>query len=116
MRGLKNKPQINVNGFQVLNHTTKISRFEAPEDVSRYKSETEELLRESLGAVYVKCYDTTLRKNILFNRTQYDLKDPLHTEGPVRGAHNGIRSLTLKMNLNLQTKEYKTFHTVSGHR
>jgi hypothetical protein len=101
IRGLKNKPRISVNGFQVLNHTTKISRFVALEDVARYKSETEELLRKSLGAVYVKCYDMALRKNILFNRTEYDLNDPFHTEGPVRGAHNGMRSLTLTMNLNL---------------
>jgi hypothetical protein len=92
MRCLKNKPQINVNGFQVLNHTTKISRFEAPGDVARYKSETEDLLRKGLEAVYVKCYDMALRKNILFNRTEYDLNDPLHTEGPVRGAHNGMQS------------------------
>lgn len=116
MRSLKDKPQININGFQVLNDTTKISRFGALEDVARYKSETEELLRKSLGAVYVKCYDMALRKNILFNRTEYDLNDPLHTEGPVRGAHNGTQPLTLTMSFKLQTKECKTFHAVSGHR
>ncbi|KUJ13807.1 uncharacterized protein LY89DRAFT_687163 [Mollisia scopiformis] len=90
MRFLKDKPRIDVNGFQVFDHTTQISRFEAPEDVARYKSETEELHLKNLGAVYVKCYDMALRTNILFDRTEYDLNDPLHTEGPVRGAHNDI--------------------------
>jgi hypothetical protein len=94
IRGLSKYPQIDVNGFEVLNHTTKIAHFTTVEDVNRYKSETEELLRISLGAVYVKCYNTSLRKNITFNRTEYELSDPLHTEGPVRGAHNGMHHLS----------------------
>jgi hypothetical protein len=97
IRGLNEYPQIDVNGFEVLNHTTKIAQFATVEDVNRYKSETEELLKTSLGAVYVKCYNTALRKNITFNRTEYELSDPLHREGPVRGAHNGTHYFSLNV-------------------
>lgn len=90
IRGLDEKPQAEINGFEVLNHTTEIESFTSPEDVRKYKTETEELLSKRLGAVHVKCYDLALRKNIIFNRTEFDLNDPLHTEGPVRGAHNGL--------------------------
>jgi len=58
--------------------------------VEAYKRETERLLTEALGATHVKCYDLRLRKNIIFQRTEFDLNNPLHTEGPARGAHNDI--------------------------
>ena len=59
------------------------------QDALTYKSETEQLLQDVLGASFVKCYDFILRKNIEFRRSEYDLNDLLHTEGPARGAHNG---------------------------
>lgn len=93
IRSLAEKPSIDINGFEVLNHATKIKNFEDPEDVQSYKAETEQLLKKSLGGVHVKCYDLALRKNTIFNRTEFDLNDPLHTEGPVRGAHNGAQPL-----------------------
>ena len=81
--------QIDDCGFQVLNHNTAFSKFDAPSDVVNYKSETEELLRQMMNAVFVRCYDSRLRKNVPFQRTQLDLNDPLLTEGPARGVHNG---------------------------
>jgi hypothetical protein len=76
-------------GFQILSHDTKVSNFNTPDAVETYKRETERLLIEALGATHVKCYDLRLRKNIVFQRTEFDLNNPLHTEGPARGAHNG---------------------------
>jgi hypothetical protein len=83
-------------GFQVIPHKTKNLSFESAEAVATYKSETEDLLRKTFGAVYVICYDTQLRKNVPFKRSQLDLNDPLTAEGPARGAHNGMpRSFSL---------------------
>ncbi|PVH79049.1 hypothetical protein DL98DRAFT_589825 [Cadophora sp. DSE1049] len=76
--------------FQVLTHTSRFSRFEAADDVEQYRAETEQLLKDTLGAVYAKCYDSVLRKNVAFQRNELDLADPLHTEGPARGVHNDI--------------------------
>jgi hypothetical protein len=89
IRELNPAPKIGHCGFEVLSHQSKFSRFEEPDHVFQYVSETEELLRETMDAVYVKCYDSRLRKNVVFQRTQLDLNDPLLTEGPARGAHNG---------------------------
>lgn len=85
------KEQISLEswGFQVLSHHSKASSFESVDDVEVYKKETEQVLREALGAEHVKCYDLRLRKNIPFHRSEFDLNNPLHIEGPARGAHNG---------------------------
>jgi len=90
IRELENKPHIQDSGYQVFEHTSKFSHFERPEDVEQYKAETEDFLKDALGAVYAKCYDQVLRKNVVFQRSQLDLGDPLHTEGPARGVHNDI--------------------------
>ncbi|KAL2064602.1 hypothetical protein VTL71DRAFT_3739 [Oculimacula yallundae] len=84
-------PHINDCGFQLLSHHTRFLRFETAQDVDGYRKETEELLTNAMGAVYVNCYDSVLRKNIVFEREYLDLADPLHTEGPARGVHNGER-------------------------
>jgi len=76
-------------GFEVLSHSSKFSRFDEANDVQAYRSETEDLLKDTLGAVYVKCYDSRLRKNVMFQRKEFDLNDLLLTEGPARGVHNG---------------------------
>jgi hypothetical protein len=89
IRELNEPPKIDDSGFEVLSHQSKFSKFDRADDVFQYVSETEELLRERMDAVYVKCYDSRLRKNAMFQRTQLDLNDPLLTEGPARGAHNG---------------------------
>lgn len=90
IRELNEPPKIDDSGFEVLSHQSKFSKFDRADDVFQYVSETEELLRERMDAVYVKCYDSRLRKNAMFQRTQLDLNDPLLTEGPARGAHNDI--------------------------
>jgi hypothetical protein len=77
-------------GFQVIPHKTKYLSFETADVVVAYKAETEDLLQRTFGAVYVVCYDSQLRKNVPFKRSQLDLNDPLTAEGPARGAHNGI--------------------------
>lgn len=76
-------------GFEVLDHESAFSKFESASNVKEYMRETEDLLKESMKAVYVHCYDSRLRKNVPFQRDQLDLNDPLLTEGPARGAHNG---------------------------
>ncbi|KAH7416709.1 hypothetical protein BKA64DRAFT_701491 [Cadophora sp. MPI-SDFR-AT-0126] len=81
---------LNDCGFQIISHQSKFSRFLQATDVQGYRVETEQLLKDTLGAVYAKCYDTVLRKNVAFRRDKLDLADPLHTEGPARGVHNDI--------------------------
>ena len=77
-------------GFEVIYHKTKNLTFESAEAVAAYKQETEDLLQKAFSAVYVACYDTQLRKNVPFIRSQIDLNDPLTAEGPARGVHNGM--------------------------
>lgn len=93
IRKNKGHYRLDDNGFQVMNHDSKFTKFENLSDIDNYKLETENLLKETMNAVYVKCYDTRLRKNILFRRTEFDLNDPLTSEGPARGAHNGKLSI-----------------------
>ncbi|KAK0118546.1 hypothetical protein ONS95_007434 [Cadophora gregata] len=83
-------PHIDDWGFQFLSHRSAFGSFNKAEDVARYRVETEELLKTTMNAVYVNCYDSVLRKNIVFKRDHLDLADPLHTEGPARGVHNDI--------------------------
>ncbi|RDW65486.1 hypothetical protein BP5796_10178 [Coleophoma crateriformis] len=89
IRELDSEPVLEEFGFQVFQHQSKLSNFEKNVDVVEYRSETEALLKRTLGAVYVKCYDSRLRKNIVFERTELDLNDLLSPEGPARGVHNG---------------------------
>lgn len=96
IRGLKGDVSPENYGFQVLSHDTQISALTSADAVESYKRETEQLLIEALGASHVKCYDLQLRKNIVFQRTEFDLNDPLHTEGPARGAHNGEGRLVVR--------------------
>jgi hypothetical protein len=76
-------------GFQVLSHEIRILSFESVEDVDVYKAETEELLKEQLGAVFVKTYEFRSRKNVTIERNVFNILGSLLVESPVRGAHNG---------------------------
>lgn len=76
-------------GFQVIHHQSMIPELDTEPHINEYRKETEEMLRTSMQAEYVHCYDHRLRENIMFKRSQLDLNDPLLTEGPARGAHNG---------------------------
>lgn len=103
IRDLPVEPKIGQCGFEVLSHKSEFSSFKRGDDITQYRLETEELLKEALGAVLVKCYDSRLRKNVPFQRAQLDLNDPLLTEGPARGVHNGkspahFQSLTNRAN------------------
>lgn len=88
-------------GFEVLSHHSKLSSLESAEDVDAYKVETEALLRDKLGADFVKCYEVRIRKNTRFDRDQYDMNDPLLIEGPATGAHNGNTCLSCVSRLKL---------------
>jgi hypothetical protein len=104
LRDLDEAPRIGDYGFEVLKHESKFMHFDAADaadQVEKYRSETEELLKEKLGAVYAKCYDHRLRKNIPYCRKQYDLNDPLLREGPAQGAHNGERHARKLVNTRL---------------
>jgi hypothetical protein len=81
-------------GFQVLSHNSNGLEFTTPEDVQAYKQETEAMLRDKLGAEFVKCYEVRTRKNVPLSRNVFDYNDPLLVEGPAKGAHSGqdIRS------------------------
>lgn len=95
IRGLGEGFRIAESGFEVLDHVSQVlglksvDQIHSAEPIELYKAETEELLKSHLGACFVKCYDLVLRKNISFDRSELDIRDPLHIEGPARGAHNG---------------------------
>lgn len=89
IRPSKGRISLEDHGFQVLSHATNFSDFTSEEGVRAYKIETEALLRENFGACWARTYDFVLRKNVPLQRKQFDLNDPLHIEGPARGAHNG---------------------------
>ncbi|KAN0114721.1 hypothetical protein V8E51_004265 [Hyaloscypha variabilis] len=90
IRELDHDANIEICGFEVLSNTSKFSHFDNREDVMQYRLESELVLKKRLGAVYVKCYDSRLRQNIPFARSELDLNDPMLVEGPARGAHNDI--------------------------
>jgi hypothetical protein len=93
IRPFKSSIKLEQHGFEVLSHASGIHEFISVMDVQEYKSETERMLRDVLDASFVKCYDFILRKNVPFQRSQFDINDLLHTEGPARGAHNGKLSV-----------------------
>ncbi len=37
-----------------------------------------------------RCYDSALRKNVHFVRSQFDMNDRLLVGSPARGVHNGV--------------------------
>lgn len=90
IRDLKHAFKINDCGFEVVSHRSRFSSFQKPDDVAQYRAEADQLLKDTLDAVFVKSYDSILRRNVPFQRNQMDLADPLHTEGPARGVHNDI--------------------------
>jgi len=79
-------------GFQVMQHSTGVKEFDGVKDLRAYREETEALLRDTLQASYVLCYDLKLRKNAAFQREVIDLNDPFLVEGPAKGAHNDVTS------------------------
>lgn len=101
IRELDVRPKVDVCGFEVLEHESQFLKFDHKDDVARYVSETEEMLKAVMGGVYVKCYNTVLRQNIDHKRSQVDLNDPLLREGPARGAHNGSYLISFEMNCSL---------------
>lgn len=119
IRELDVAPRIDDYGFEVLNHESRFMRFDdadAADQVIKYKSETEELLKERLGAEYAICYDHRLRKNVPYSRKQYDLNDPLLREGPAQGVHNGelhdhsITDMKLKISLRCNLRLWSSNH------
>jgi len=92
MRDSETKFLIDECGFEVVPHQSKILHFEERDDINQYKAETEQLLKNSLQAVYVRCYDFVHRKNVTFERDTIDLNDPTRLEGPAKGVHNDITS------------------------
>lgn len=87
VRGLQ--PTLGDFGFEVLHHESEHLGLETREECEEYRRETEEMLRERLGAVFVKCYEVRKRENIPIVRDVMDYNDPLLIEGPAKGAHNG---------------------------
>jgi hypothetical protein len=88
MRGLQ--PTLGDFGFEVLRHESGHLGLETRDECEEYRRETEGMLRERLGAVFVKCYEVRKRENIPIVRDVMDYNDPLLIEGPAKGAHNGM--------------------------
>jgi hypothetical protein len=88
---MRGRPELSLEnaGFQALKHTSCFKDVVGIEDVNAYKRETEQLLLGTLKASYVLCYDLRKRRNMVFNRNQFDINDPLLEEGPAKGVHNG---------------------------
>jgi hypothetical protein len=76
-------------GFEVMPHQTNFREFETIDAINGYKKETEAHLRHALKAEFVRCYDTCLRKNVVFERSQFDITDPLLKQGLAQGVHIG---------------------------
>jgi hypothetical protein len=77
------------NGFQVLQHRSEALPLDSSEQSAKYVAETEELLRQETGAIFVKCYEIRQRHNVRIDREQMDYNNLLLVEGPAKGAHNG---------------------------
>ncbi|MCJ1435136.1 hypothetical protein MMC27_004506 [Xylographa pallens] len=91
IRDAKEDLTLETSGFQVLSHHSACSALpKTVEDVCAYKNETEIMLQNYLNATFVKCYELRARKNVSFQREQFDINDPLLVEGPARGAHNDV--------------------------
>ena len=71
IREIKSNVKIGEWGFEVLEHRSNSSKFDRADDVEKYRSETEELLSDKMDAVHVKCYDSRLRKNVPFIRSDW---------------------------------------------
>lgn len=84
IREAEDKLNLAENGFQVLSHTSNFLDLNSRESVEAYGRETEELLKEQLGAVHVKCYEVRKRENVPMSRKQMDYYDPLLIEGPAK--------------------------------
>ena len=91
LRDIATEGKLDQYGFEVAHHDSQCLKFETIGQVEAYKRETENHLAEALDAVFVKCYDSCLRKNITFERSQFDIADPLLKQGPAQGVHIGMQ-------------------------
>ena len=57
IRGQSDTLTIDKCGFQVMQHSTRVTEFDRAEELRAYREETEALLRDTLQASYVLCYD-----------------------------------------------------------
>ena len=89
IRGLPSRPTLANYGFEVLEHESKHVALASREECRLYQRETEGMLADKLGAVFVKCYEVRKRENVPIIRDVMDYNDPLLIEGPARGAHSG---------------------------
>ena len=76
-------------GFEFHSQPSVISNFDQSNDIEVYREETQQMLAERFGAERVVTYEVRLRKNLDFNRKEFDVYDKLLVEGPAKGAHNG---------------------------
>lgn len=92
IQDMREHPELSFSlcGFEFLrHHQSAVTMFDTEGDIMLYKAETESLLLSHFDAVKVLTYEVKLRKNIQFERTEYDANDELVIEGPATGAHNG---------------------------
>jgi hypothetical protein len=91
IKDVRQHPELSFDdcGFEFHEYPSRYKQFETAADTEGYRAETEQLLKKRFNAERVMVYDIRLRKNDAFNRSEFDVYDPLLVEGPARGAHNG---------------------------
>lgn len=83
------KPTLASHGFEVISHRSEALSLSTRDEVADYRHETEQMLRDQFGAVFVRTFEVRQRENVHHERSQMDYNDPLVKEGPAKGAHNG---------------------------
>jgi len=92
IRDMRQHPELKFDdcGFELHEHPSRYQQFDKASDIESYRAETEKLLKTRFNAEKVMLYDIRLRKNNSFDRTEFDVYDPLVVEGPAKGAHNDV--------------------------
>ncbi|OTA95610.1 hypothetical protein M434DRAFT_393664 [Hypoxylon sp. CO27-5] len=91
---MRNKDNISLEktGFCYVKHESKYipSQGMNTDIITKYRKESEDLLRSLFNAEFVHCYDCKTRKNTPMNLEEYDPSDPLLVEEVAVGAHGDI--------------------------
>ncbi|HAT34589.1 MAG TPA: hypothetical protein DCS82_02650, partial [Rhodospirillaceae bacterium] len=77
-RATRDQFQLDIHGFELVDHPTKVKDFLDPEEmISVYYKETEELIKATSGATRVHVFDHTLRSGDEAFRTGKPVREPV---------------------------------------
>ncbi|KAF2469964.1 uncharacterized protein BDR25DRAFT_35816 [Lindgomyces ingoldianus] len=79
---------LDVAGFEILHDEPKNLTFDKLPSLEAYGKETEALLSKHFGAVYVKCWNQTLRRSGGYDSKTVDINDPMLVQTLPRGVHD----------------------------